>query len=535
MRVLLINPETPESFWTFSNTRKFLGRKALIPPLGLITVAGLLPREWEFRLVDLAARKLTDDDWNWADMVMMSAMIVQRESLLALIKEGKQKGKLIVVGGPYPTSLPDEALEAGCDFLVRGEGESAIPILLEALEQGQTGGIIDSKTKPELSDSPIPRFDLLNFDDYIVLGVQTSRGCPFDCEFCDIVNLYGRKPRYKTGDQLIEELETIYQLGWRREVFITDDNFIGSKSHARNLLAKLTPWMKDHGEPFVFWTQTSVNLGQDLGLIDLLTAANFSTVFLGIESQDEDILALNGKFQNIQNPLLESVNNINANGLSIVASFVIGFDNEKPGAGEGICSFVDTAGIPIVVLNMLHALPNTRLWDRLKKEGRLVETNTTGQTTGEKMNFIPTRPESEIVAEYLGAWDHLYAPSRYLERAYRWFLKMRPTRAALGNGEDKSVRVTRISAGTTQWNIVQDLDRFARFSWKAGIRSDHKMQYWKQFFGMWRHNPSRLVKYVNVCALGDNMIAFKKVVHDRIGKRVADEEPMSKRASTACR
>ncbi|MBI4964400.1 MAG: B12-binding domain-containing radical SAM protein [Desulfomonile tiedjei] len=531
MRALLVNPKTPESFWTFPDACEFLGRKALTPPLGLITVAALLPEQWEFRLVDLVARGLTEDDWNWAEIVMISGMIVQRDSLLALVKEAKQRGKRIVVGGPYPTSLPNEALEAGCDFLVRGEGESAIPLFLEALEQGKTSGIVENQNKPDMSDSPTPRFDLLNFDDYIALGVQTSRGCPFDCEFCDIVNLYGRKPRYKSADQLINELDTIYRLGWRREVFITDDNFIGSKTHSRNLLSKLIPWMKSHGEPFSFWTQTSVNLGQDLELIDLLTEANFSTVFLGIESPDEDILALNRKVQNIQNPLLESVANINANGLSIVASFVIGFDNERPGAGERICSFVETAGIPIAALNMLQALPNTRLWERLSKEGRLLENQTSGQTSGARMNFIPTRPESEITEEYLAAWDYLYEPSRYLERAYRYFRKMRPTRAAKAKREGESVPASRTLESPSKRQIGQDLSRFLRFSWKQGILSDHKVQYWSQLLGMWRNNPSRLVKYLNDCGLGENMISFKKVVRERMGRLATDEGAIADKPS----
>lgn len=517
MKVLLVNPETPESFWTFGETLDLVGRKALSPPLGLITVAGLLPGHWDFRLVDLAARRLTDADWDWADMVMFSAMIVQRESLLALIREAKARGKRVVVGGPYPTSLPNEPLEAGCDFLVRGEGESTVPLFLAALEQGKTSGLIESQSRPDMSTSPIPRFDLLNPDDYITLSVQTSRGCPFDCEFCDIVNLYGRKPRYKSAEQLINELEVIRRLGWRREIFITDDNFIGNKGHARNLLRKLTPWMKAHGEPFSFWTQTSVDLGQDLELIDLMTEANFNTVFIGIESPDEDVLASNRKFQNIRNPLLESLGNINANGLSMVASFVIGFDDESRGAGERICAFVERAGIPIAALNLLQALPNTRLWDRLKKEGRLLESVTSGQTTGARMNFVPARPESEIVAEYLAAWEYLYEPSRPLERAYRYFLKMRPTRAATAKQENGPVPAYHAMEKPDMRDILEQLFLFLRFSWSRGVRSNGRFQYWNRLFCMWKNNPSRLVKYLTQCGLAENMISFKKVVRQRLG------------------
>jgi len=525
MRVLLVNPASPESFWTFRNACEFLGRKTLNPPLSLVTVAALLPREWEFRLVDLAARTLCNDDWNWADMVMLSGMIVQRDGLLALVREAKQRGKPVVAGGPYATSLPNEVLEAGCDFVVRGEGEGegAIPLFLKALHEGKNKGVIEHQVKPDMRDSPIPRFDLINFDDYIALVVQTSRGCPFDCEFCDVVNLFGRKPRYKTPDQLIDEFDAIYRLGWRREVFISDDNFIGSKSHARNLLQKLIPWMKSHGEPFSFWTQASVNLGQDPELIDLMTEANFGAVFLGIESPDEDILASNRKFQNIQNPLLESIGNIKRNGLSVVISFVIGFDGEKPGTGERITSFVELSDVPLVTLNLLHALPNTRLWERLKQEGRLLETKTSGQTVGARMNFVPSRPESEIISEYLAAWDYLYEPSHYIGRAYRFFRAMRPTRATLAKGRGAPTTAAHTGDKPPMRDKLQDLSRFLRLSWKHGIRSNYKAQYWKQLIGMWRNNPSRLVKYLNDFGLGENMFSLNKIIRERLAGAEKDE------------
>lgn len=518
MRVLLINPETPENFWTFRRCCEFVGRNALTQPLSLITVAALLPPKWEFRLVDCMVREVTDSDWDWANMVMFTGMLPQRESLLALIRKAKRKGKLVVAGGPYPTSLPHEVLEAGCDFLVRGEGENTIPLLLAALEEGKTTAVIESPETPCMSESPTPRFDLVNFDDYITLGVQTSRGCPFDCEFCDIVNLYGRKPRYKTGDQLIDELETIYRLGWRREVLISDDNFIGSKSHAISILDKLIPWMKSHGEPFSFWTQTSVNLGQDMELIDLMTEANFSTVFVGIESPDEEILERNRKFQNIRNPLQESIANINANGLSVVASFVIGFDGEKKGAGERITSFVDQTGIPVVMLNVLHALPNTRLWERLREEGRLLKMNPLPGVFDYRPNFVPSRSQSEIMAEYLAAWDYLYEPSHYLERSYRYYLKMRPTRAAMAGKKQVESPVIKVRVKRSIRETLRELSAFLRLSWKQGIRPNYRTQYWKQLIGMWRRNPSRLVPYLSACALGENSFPLRGIIRDGIGK-----------------
>ena len=296
-------------------------------------MAALLPSEWELRLADLNTRSLTEDDWQWADLILISAMYIQREGLLALVKEAKHRGKTVVVGGPHPTSLPEAALEAGCDFVVRGEGENTIPLLLEAMRGGQTG-VIENHAKPDLTTSPIPRFDLLRLNDYNGLTIQTSRGCPFDCEFCDVVNLFGRKPRYKTPKQVIAELETLYRLGAEGMVFICDDNFIGSKKHARALLQELTPWSKNRREPFVFMTQASVNLGQDPEMIDLMIKANLKEVFIGIESPEEKVLETSRKYHNIKNPLLESLNNIKQQGIMVMGSFIIGLDGETKGADQ---------------------------------------------------------------------------------------------------------------------------------------------------------------------------------------------------------
>lgn len=248
---------------------------------------------------------------------MASSMIVQKEGMLELIGESRRRNKPIVVGGPYPSSMPEVPLEAGCDYVFRGEAEVGIHDLLNALARNEKGGVYQALEKADMTKSPLPRFDLLEMDKYISISMQTSRGCPFDCEFCDIVNLYGRKPRYKTPDQVIQELEALKKLGWKNDVFISDDNFIGSRSNAIALLNKIRPWMKRNGEPFCFATQASVNLGQDLELIDLMTDSNFASVFVGIESPDEDILNSVNKLQNIRNPLLESLRNLNRNGLNV--------------------------------------------------------------------------------------------------------------------------------------------------------------------------------------------------------------------------
>ncbi len=514
MKVLLINPEMPSSFWSFLETCKLLGHKTLLPPLGLLTVAALLPQEWEFRLADLNTRTLTPADWQWADLVMITGMIIQQEGILNLIRQAKKRGKTTVVGGPYVTSTPQEAQAAGANFVVRGEGETTIPQLLSVLRQGKAGGLIEEDGKPLMSISPVPRYDLLVLDDYLTMSIQTSRGCPFDCEFCDIVSLYGRKPRYKEPQQVIAELETLYQLGWRRVVFISDDNFIGNKKHARAILAPLTAWMKSHGEPFGFYTQASVNLGHDVEMIDLLTDANFNHVFLGVETPEPEILSRNQKYQNIKEPLGPSLDTIGANGLSMVASFIIGFDHEASGAGDRICDFVDKHNIPTVMLNLLQAPPHTRLWERLKQEGRLLDRQTTGDSYGLALNFIPTRPAAEIVGEYVDAIDRLYEPVAYLARSYRFYLNMRPTRQALGRVQEAKTAPLQIAKrfdsslfkGGLEWKAL------LTSAWRQGIRAPHRWQYWRQLLGIYQHNPSRLRSYLAACVMGENLFPIRREI-----------------------
>jgi radical SAM superfamily enzyme YgiQ (UPF0313 family) len=510
MRVLLINPEFPSSFWSLKQSCELLGRKTLMAPLGLLTLAALLPQEWEFRLADLNTRQLSADDWNWAEIVMLSGMIVQRDGLLGLIREAKRRQKPVVVGGPYATSVSQEILEAGADFLVQGEGENTIPLWLAAWRKGDTHGVFQPDSRPDMTLSPVPRFDLLNLDDYILIGIQTSRGCPFNCEFCDIINLYGRKPRYKSAEQVLAELETLYNLGWRREVFICDDNFIGSQTRARAILDKLIPWMRSHGEPFSFWTQTSANLGHNPALVDLLTEANFSNVFIGVESPDEAVLAGNRKYQNLKDPLGESLTNISNNGLGVVPSFIMGFDQETPGAGDRICAFVEQNNLPTVMLNLLQALPNTALWDRLKREDRLIDSGISADMIDASFNFLPTRPAAEILAEYMRMVDCLYEPANYLARTYRHILAMRPTRSATaGKNVSRGTATANPNGRSSIWGKRKDLAALLKLVWRQGVVADYRRQFWRQLLGIYRQNPSRLHKYLERCGMGENLFHIR--------------------------
>lgn len=523
MKVLLINPKFPPSFWSFENQLNFSRTKALTPPLGLITVAAMLPKGWDVRLIDMETTPLEGSDLEWAELVMISGMFIQRENLVELIKAAKSKNKTVVVGGPYATSAPSEVIQSGCDMVIRGEAENTIDIMLDSIMKGEFRGIFENPEKPDLSTSPVPRFDLLQTADYNTMSIQTSRGCPFDCEFCDIVNLYGAKPRYKTAKQIIEELETIYRLGWRRDVLIADDNFIGSRKNAKAILEQLTPWMKSHGSPFSFWTQTSVNLGQDIELIDMMTEPNFSNVFIGIESPDQEVLAGANKYQNVRTPLLESIRNINENGLTIMGSFIIGFDREKPGVGKRIANFVKESNIPVAMLNMLQATPRTKLWDRLQMEGRLFDEKTAGNTTFGKMNFVPSRLESEIVEEFVEVWEELYEPSNFLTRAYNYYLTMRPTRSALALKRGEARSDSPKDRRTLSQRLV-DIITFLRICWRQGVRSSSRIQYWRQMFGICTRNPSRFVQYFVALVMAEDMFLLrKKMMEDHLKNNKLNE------------
>jgi radical SAM superfamily enzyme YgiQ (UPF0313 family) len=516
MRALLVCPEFPLSFWSFRKSSQLRGSKTVNPPLGLITVAALLPSEWEMRLADLNVRSLTEEDWQWADLILITAMYIQREGLLALVREAKRRGKTVVAGGPHPTSLPEAVLVAGCDFVVRGEGENTIPLLLEAMRLGKTGIIENSAEKPDLSTSPTPRFDLLNLDDYATMTIQTSRGCPFDCEFCDVVNLFGRIPRYKTPKQVIAELEALYRIGARGSVFICDDNFIGSKKRARAFLQELTPWLRNRGEPFTFLTQASVNLGQDPEMIDLMTAANLREVFIGIESPDENVLQTSHKYHNIKNPLIESLHTLKKKGMEVIGSFIIGLDGETKGAGERICAFVEQTEIPVTMLGVLQAAPHTSLWHRLEREGRLRGDVGDDLGTFSALNYEPDRPEVDIMQEYVDAWDYLYEPSRYLARTYRYYLAMcpsRPPQTVVAGVTEPKDRVP--EPGLTWRRIFNDIKAVFKILWWQGLRPSYRRQVWTQLLGMLRQNPTRFKQYFVTCVEGEDLFEIRKIVREK--------------------
>ncbi|MCS5566372.1 MAG: B12-binding domain-containing radical SAM protein, partial [Methylococcales bacterium] len=410
MRCLLIYPKFPRTFWSFERVLELVGRKVLVSPLGLPTVAALLPDSWEFKLVDRNIRPVTEDEWAWADIVLLSAMIVQRADMADQISEAKKRGKPVAVGGPYPTSVPEDMERAGADYLVLDEAELTLPLFLEALEKGETGGTFTAEgEKPDVTSTPVPRFDLYELEAYDTMAIQYSRGCPFLCEFCDIITLYGRRPRTKSPQQILAELDLLYELGWRRSILMVDDNFIGNKKNAKQMLRELLEWQKEKGYPFTFNTEASIDLAEDKELMRLMVACNFDSVFLGIETPDEEALTITRKYQNTRNPMADSVQTLIEHGLRPMGGFIIGFDGEKRGAGDRIVQFINDTAIPTANFSMLQALPNTALWDRLTKENRLLNTDSDINQTS-LPNYVPQRPMEELAHEYVEAFAAVYDP-----------------------------------------------------------------------------------------------------------------------------
>lgn len=506
MRVLLVYPQFPKSFWSFEKALELVDRKALLPPLGLVTVAAILPQEWEFKLVDRNVRSVTEAEWNWADLVILSAMIVQKDDFLVQIQEAKRRGKRVAVGGPYATALPQEAERAGANYLILDEGEITLPLFVAAVQSGDQHGIFRADgNKPDVTQTPIPRFDLLEFGAYDNMSIQFSRGCPFQCEFCDIIVLYGRKPRTKAPEQLLAELERLYELGWRRTIFMVDDNFIGNKRNVKLLLKELKPWMAAHNYPFHFNTEASIDLANDPELMRLMVDCNFNAVFLGIETPDEASLALTQKFQNTRDSLSESVEAITRAGLRVMAGFIIGFDGEQPGAGDRIVRFAEQTSIPMAMFSMLQVLPDTALWHRLKKEGRLRDQGgNINQTT--LMNFVPTRPLEEIAREYVHAFWELYDPVRYLERTYQHFRKLGAPTCPGGTRR-------------VNWTSIRAL---LILCWRQGIMRKTRWKFWLYFFAILRHNPRVWDHYLGICALGEHFLEYREIVRTQIEAQLAD-------------
>jgi radical SAM superfamily enzyme YgiQ (UPF0313 family) len=428
MKTLLVYPKYPDSFWSFKHALKFIGVKAALPPLGLLTIAGMLPEDWEKRLIDMNVRKLKDEDLRWADYVMISAMSIQQDSTNDVIKRCRKLGVKIIAGGSLFTSEPERFPEV--DHLVLNEGEITLAAFLEDLEKGSPRHIYTTDQKPQLENTPVPLWELINMNDYSTMSIQFSRGCPYDCEFCDITALFGRKPRLKPTDKFIRELDAIFKSGWRGGVFIVDDNFIGNKVRLKKeLLPAIIEWMGKNRNPFWFITEASINLADDDQLLQLMQRANFASVFIGIETPDEESLQECNKFHNINRDLISSVKKIQNYGIQVSGGFIVGFDSDTPSIFDRQINFIQKSGIVTAMVGLLKAPVGTRLFDRLKKENRILpDTDFSGDNTDLSLNFVPKMNIQKLTNGYKKIVTTIYDPKPYYDRVMEFFKEFRPAK-----------------------------------------------------------------------------------------------------------
>ena len=432
MNALLVYPQFPETFWSFKHALKFLGKRAAQPPLGLMTVAALLPGAWNKRLVDTNVERLRDRDLAWADVVLMSGMHIQKDSLVAIVERCRARGLRTVVGGPIASSL--SAAELKADHVVIGEAESLVADLAQELEAGAARPVYQAAERPEMTASPLPDLSLIRMKRYSTMTVQYSRGCPFNCEFCDIIAIYGRRPRTKAVAQVLAELEQLRAAGWRESVFIVDDNFIGNKARAKELLRALVEW-REGGASFEFITEASLNLADDPELMQLMKDAGFRSVFLGVETPDESGLIASNKLQNTRRSLLESVATIQSYGMEVMGGFILGFDTDKEDIFDRMVEFIQKSGIPIAMVGLLQAMPGTQLFHRLRGEGRIVDAGGGNNTFCDRLNFLPRMDAAKLVEGYREVLKRIYNCEAYYERVKLYLSRAHPRPAKRRRGE----------------------------------------------------------------------------------------------------
>ncbi|MCP4632817.1 MAG: B12-binding domain-containing radical SAM protein [candidate division Zixibacteria bacterium] len=497
--VLLIYPEfSPYGFWNYKDVCKMTGAKYPAAPLGLITLAALLPQQWNIRLLDMNTTELHDDDIDNSDLVFVGGMLPQQVNFLRLIDRIHSRGKKVVAGGPDPTSQPEVYSKA--DYLVLGEAEHSIHPFLTDLENGAEGGIYyPGEDRPDITKSPVPRFDLLNFKDYIMIGVQFSRGCPFNCEFCDIIELYGRTPRTKTPEQIVGEFDALYKLGHRGHIDFVDDNFVGNKTRAKNILRAIKAWLIEHKYPFYFSTEASINLADDEELLQLMADVDMRYVFIGIESTDDEVLKSSQKKQNINRKLEDDLHKIYEYGMIVNGGYIIGFDDETSQSARSIAGAVEYGKICMAMISFLYALPNTQLTRRLEKEGRLFEDQgkidennaiiIDQTTTG--LNFITKRPRSEIINDLKFVLETVYERKSYFNRCL-----------ALGKVL-KTSRKYKPSPG----KILRVSYSLLKLIGKLGLRPSTAYYFWRNLLVILFTRPSSAEDVANLMAM---YIHFRK-------------------------
>jgi len=463
LKVLLVYPQYPDTFWSFKHALKFIFKKAAFPPLGLLTVAAMLPEEWEKKLVDMNTTTLTDKELKWADYVFISGMVAQQNSAREVVGRCKKLGTKIVAGGPLFTPGNEDFGFDDMDHLVFNEAENIMPLFLEDLEKGCAKHIYMSEEFPDIRKTPVPLWSLINKKKYLMMSIQYSRGCPFNCEFCDIVILNGHRPRPKDKSQIVAELDTLYDMGWRARVFFVDDNFIGNKRKLKSeILPAIIKWMEEKKHPFSFLTEASINLADDEELMRLMNEAGFKMVFVGIESPNEESLVECNKLPNKNRDLLASVKKIQNYGLEVQGGFIVGFDSDPVSIFKSQIDFIQKSGIVTAMVGVLVAPPETRLYKRLKRENRLLVDGTgTGDNTDGSTNFIPKMGYETLARGYEHIVDTIYAPKQYYERIRTFLKEYQPS-----------------NKGKFKVSLLH-LIALIRTTWVLGIKEKGRMQYWK--------------------------------------------------------
>ncbi|MFC2035987.1 B12-binding domain-containing radical SAM protein [Chloroflexota bacterium] len=505
MKVLLVYPEYPETFWSFNHALKFISKKASFPPLGLLTIAAMLPGEWEKKLVDMNIAELNDADIKWADYVLISAMVVQKNSVNEVIVRCKDLGTKTVAGGPLFTTGHDEF--EGVDHFVLGEAEITLPLFLEDLARGCAKSIYTSSGRPDIEKTPVPLWSLINMKKYSSMSFQYSRGCPFDCDFCDIIILNGHKPRTKSRGQIFAELEALYSHGWRGSIFVVDDNFIGNKNKLKaETLPAMIEWSKEKKYPFIFFAEASINLADDEGLMRSMIEAGFDRVFVGIETPSEEGLAECNKQQNKGRDLVVAVKKIQNFGFEVQGGFIVGFDSDPISIFKSQVNFIQKSGIATAMVGLLNAPRGTKLYRRLKEEGRLLG-NFTGNNTDIAMNFVPKMNYETLVSGYKHILETIYAPQQYYERIRTLLKEYRPPHL--------KERVHHLK--------FQHIEGFIKSVWVLGIKEKGRRYYWKLMVSTLFKHPRSFPLSVTLSVFGFH---FRKVA-EKLSNTQIEDSPVS--------
>ena len=495
MKILLVSPQTPDTFWSFRHVVRMVSKRAAFPPLGLLTVAAMLPSDWSLRVVDLNVERLRDEHLRWADYVMLSAMRIQRASVLDVVARCAAAAKPVIGGGPLFTTGHEEFSEV--PHVVLGEAEDVMPELVRDLEQGTLKPVYRASGYPDVTRTPIPRWDLIDLRNYVTMAVQFSRGCPFDCEFCDIIVMNGRVPRTKTPAQLVAELETLRRAGWKDMVFVVDDNFIGDKRRARALLRTLIEWRTGTGAPGGFLTEASVNLADDPELLRLMVQAGFTKVFVGIETPSAESLAECHKMQNRGRDLMSAVQTMQQAGLEVMGGFIVGFDSDPADIFKRQFEFIQRSGVVTAMVGLLTALPRTRLYERLKREGRL-ERKSYGNNTQAELNFRPKLNRDFLLSGYRDLMNRLYEPRAYYQRIRNFLRQHQPRRGP----------ALRLSP--------DDVRAFLKSFWVLGVAHRGRRAYWRLLWTTLLLRPHQFRQAIEMAIIGHH---FRRVATslDRTG------------------